>query len=137
MTPEQRELSTLQELLSAKDFAGFVRRIGELQATQTFETQEQQNDFIGEIALLVGNCEALEPRWRARIAGQLGVRENENLFAPQSRYWSAYQQLLDHYAAFKAGYRQTGRSPGIPTWAVWVGLLLLMAVARYCGTLQA
>jgi hypothetical protein len=97
-TPQHLAFAKLHALLSENKLDEFLKSIEAIQAAQTFATLDEQNDFIGEVALLVENARVEDVHWLGHLAALLGARERDNIFARDSRYWNAYNVLLDCYS---------------------------------------
>jgi len=100
-TAQQQALAALRSLLAAGQFDDFVRKLDEIRAAGVFATLDEQQDFIGEIAVMVHDTEVQDLDWCGKLAAHLGAREHENVFQPGSEYWHAYQELLNAYVAVR------------------------------------
>jgi hypothetical protein len=119
-SPQQLALAELQTLLSSNEPEEFVRKVEAVRDSQVFEALDAQNDFVGEVALLVQRSNIKDIQWIGRVAKALGARERDNMFAWGSLYYFAYEELLRCYsearhAAAQAHIRshdEVANSPG-------------------------
>jgi hypothetical protein len=101
-SPQQQALAGLKSLLSEQELDEFVQKVDHVRGSGIFVTLDEQQDFIGEVALLVRDAQVQDLEWCASLAARLGAREYENIFEPGTEYWHAYQELLNaHHAVLE------------------------------------
>ena len=102
MSPQRQAWARLYALLSARDLEGFRQELEVHLAGETFATLEQQYMFVGAIAVILNQFQPLDPSWCGQIAERLNVRDHENPYVGDERFWSAYERLLEQYREWRA-----------------------------------
>ena len=100
-SPQSIALIGLKELLAEHRLDDFLLRVDEIRNSGIFVTLDEQQDFIGEVAVLVHDSQVQDLEWCAKLAALFGAREHENVFDPGSDYWHAYQELLNAHQAVR------------------------------------
>jgi hypothetical protein len=98
-SPQRQALDELRQLLSEGQLDAFVKKMDDVRDAGIFTTLDEQQDFVGEIAVMVHDSEVQDLEWCGGLASHLGAREHENIFEPDSEYWHAYAELLNAYQA--------------------------------------
>lgn len=100
-TPQQQAFEELRALLEGRKLDAALQKIEAIQNAQLFASLDDQQDFIGMVALLVHHFEIADQPWRGKLAALLGARDHDNIFPQDSRYWFPYHALLESYAELR------------------------------------
>ena len=74
-SPQQQALAGLKSLLSEQELDEFVQKVDHVRGSGIFVTLDEQQDFIGEVALLVRDAQVQDLEWCASLAARLGLDE--------------------------------------------------------------
>jgi hypothetical protein len=101
-SPQERAFNELQELLSAGQLEAFLEKVRAVKAAEIFSTLDEQQGFVGVVAILVQQAGVNDRDWLGRLAEALGAREHDNIFPSETPYWYAYGMLLSCHAERRA-----------------------------------